>query len=153
MLNPYLADAVFLDVFAGSGGIGIEALSRGAKQCYFVEQNKTALSVIRDNLKFTRLADQAVVLGTEAHSALNQLLGKPPFDVIFLDPPYNHDLEKDILLDYADASFIGPDTLIVAEASVGTDFSWVEGSPYRIIKIKKYKTNVHVFLELDVDGE
>ena len=55
MISEYLADSYFLDLFSGSGAIGIEALSRGAKEAYFVEQNKNAIQCIRDNLKFTKL--------------------------------------------------------------------------------------------------
>ena len=62
MLQPYLPDARFLDLFAGSGAIGIEALSRGAERAWFVEQNKAAADCIRQNLKFTKLEQQAVLL-------------------------------------------------------------------------------------------
>ena len=69
MLQPYLPDARFLDLFAGSGAIGIEALSRGAERAWFVEQNKAAADCIRQNLKFTKLEQQAVLLPMEAHAA------------------------------------------------------------------------------------
>lgn len=55
MIAPYLYDCEFLDLFAGSGGIGIEALSRGAKEAVFVEKNLKAMECIKENLKFTRL--------------------------------------------------------------------------------------------------
>ena len=62
MLQYDLADCTFLDLFAGSGGIGIEALSRGAKTAVFVEQNADAVQIVRENLKATRLEDRAVVM-------------------------------------------------------------------------------------------
>ena len=103
MLQPYLPDARFLDLFAGSGAIGIEALSRGAERAWFVEQNKAAADCIRQNLKFTKLEQQAVLLPMEAHAALQSLQGQEPFDCIFMDPPYDKGLEKDVL--YAFRSF------------------------------------------------
>ena len=126
MLQPYLPDARFLDLFAGSGAIGIEALSRGAERAWFVEQ--------------------AVLLPMEAHAALQSLQGQEPFDCIFMDPPYDKGLEKDVLYAFRDASFIGEDTLIIVEASLNTDFDWAEDAGYEILKKKIYKTNVHVFL-------
>ena len=88
MLQPYLPDARFLDLFAGSGAIGIEALSRGAERAWFVEQNKAAADCIRQNLKFTKLEQQAVLLPMEAHAALQSLQGQEPFDCIFMDPSF-----------------------------------------------------------------
>ena len=65
---------------------------------------------------------------------------------IFMDPPYDKGLEKDVLYAFRDASFIGEDTLIIVEASLNTDFDWAEDAGYEILKKKIYKTNVHVFL-------
>ena len=75
MLQPYMADCRFLDLFAGSGAIGIEALSRGADCCVFVEQQRKAAECIRDNLKFTRLDGQARVMVMDAVSAIRKLDG------------------------------------------------------------------------------
>ncbi|MDD7741062.1 MAG: 16S rRNA (guanine(966)-N(2))-methyltransferase RsmD [Fusicatenibacter sp.] len=152
ILQPNLPDCRFLDLFAGSGAIGIEALSRGASFCCFVEQNKAAVSCIRDNLKFTRLENQAVLLPMEVHAALSKLRGEEPFDCIFMDPPYRKNLEKEVLIEFTDASFIGENTLIVVEASLDTDFSWAEQAGYLILREKKYKTNVHVFLKRNTDS-
>lgn len=82
----------------------------------------------------------------EAHAALQSLQGQEPFDCIFMDPPYDKGLEKDVLYAFRDASFIGEDTLIIVEASLNTDFDWAEDAGYEILKKKIYKTNVHVFL-------
>ena len=81
-----------------------------------------------------------------AHGALQSLQGQEPFDCIFMDPPYDKGLEKDVLYAFRDASFIGEDTLIIVEASLNTDFDWAEDAGYEILKKKIYKTNVHVFL-------
>ena len=152
ILQPYMADCRFLDLFSGSGGIGIEALSRGAEFCCFVEQNRQALNCIRDNLKFTKLEDQARVLGMEVMQALDRLEGEPVFDCIFMDPPYRREWEKKVLRRLLTASYAGPETLIVVEASLDTDISYLREMGYEIFKEKKYKTNGHFFLHR-LEGE
>ena len=91
-----LKDVVFVDLFAGSGAIGIEALSRGAKKAYFVDNNKSAIKVINDNLYNTKLLDKSVVLYKDAKNALQYLEeNNEKVDIIFMDPPYNKDLYYD----------------------------------------------------------
>ncbi len=79
-----------LDLFAGSGQLGIEALSRGAASCVFVDKNLDAISVIKRNLQHTRLYDKAQVVGTESITYLAR--PKERFDLVFLDPPYGAEL-------------------------------------------------------------
>lgn len=150
MLQPYTQGSVFVDMFAGSGGIGIEALSRGAKKSYFIENGQTALVCILDNLQFTRLADRAVILKQDAVSALNNIFEKE-VDVIFMDPPYGQDLEKQVLSALKGYRYVTEDTLIIVEADLKTDFSYAEALGYRIIKEKKYKTNKHIFLQKEAE--
>ena len=147
MLQYDLADCCFLDLFAGSGGIGIEALSRGAGFAVFVEQNPKAAEIIRENLKATKLEEQALVMNCDALSALKRLEGKYRFDYIFMDPPYNHELEKSVLTYLAESSLLAEEGIIIVEASKETDFDYAEDLGYNIIKEKGYKTNKHVFLE------
>ena len=146
MLQPYVCDCNFLDVFAGSGAIGIEALSRGASSCVFIEKNKKAVECIRGNLKFTKLADQAEVYCNDVFAALNFMEGRKPFDCIFMDPPYDKELEKQVLSVLSTASFVNEDTLIVVEASLNTSFDYLEEYSFELIKDKIYKTNRHIFL-------
>ncbi len=136
----------FLDLFSGSGGIAIEALSRGAAHAVLVEQNKKALLCIKENLAFTKVADRAEVFGCEALTALRRMEGQEVFDIIFMDPPYNQELERQVLEELADSTLADADTIIVVEASLDTDFSYLEALGYQICKFKKYKTNQHVFL-------
>ena len=147
MIAHGLGDASFLDLFAGSGGIGIEALSRGAKDAVFVEKNPKAVACIKENLKNTKLTDQAEVLQTDVLSALHHLEGRKKFDYVFMDPPYNHLLEKQVLSYLAESALLNEDALIIVEASLETDFSYVEELGYSVIKRKEYKTNAHLFLE------
>ncbi len=84
VLQPRIAGATFIDAYAGSGAVGIEALSRGAKQVILIECSKLALAVIRENLASLRIEDQAIVL--QGRAAV--LLREHRADIAFLDPPY-----------------------------------------------------------------
>lgn len=146
MLQNEVPGAVFVDIFSGSGAIGIEALSRGAKKAYFIENAKEPLDCIDYNLKFTKLADKAVVLKQDASAAIYNIYEKE-VDVIFIDPPYNFDHEKRVLSLLQSQKYVTEDTLIVVEASLETDFSYLDEMGFELIKEKKYKTNKHVFIQ------
>lgn len=147
MLQPYTQGSVFVDCFSGSGSIGIEALSRGAKKAYFIENATAALKCIQDNLTFTRFGDKSMVLKQDAVSALNSIFEKE-IDIFFMDPPYESGLEKQVLSALKGHRYVTENTLIIVEALIDTDFSYVEEMGYTIEKEKKYKTNKHVFLRI-----
>ncbi len=137
----------FLDLFAGSGAIGIEALSRGAKKAVFVENSRNAVACIRDNLKTTRLEENAEIYPMDVMGALRRLEGKMVFHIIFLDPPYNKNLEQPVLSYLSGSSLADEDTWIIVEASNDTDLDFISGLGYTVIKEKIYKTNRHIFLK------
>ena len=147
ILQPELLDCCFLDLFSGSGGIGIEALSRGASYAVFVEKNPKAAACIRENLTFTKLAEDGKLLNMDVLQALRSLEGSEPFDCIFMDPPYRQGLEEDVLRFLSKSSVLKPDTMIILEASLDTDFSYLDELGFSVIKFKKYKTNMHVFIQ------
>lgn len=147
MISEYLADSTFLDLFSGSGGIGIEALSRGASSAIFVEQSKKAMNCIKENLKVTRLVDRAETFEMDVISALHRMEHYKKFDYVFMDPPYNQLLEKKVLEYLGNSDLLSEDALIIVEASLETDFSYVEELGFEIVKEKEYKTNKHIFLE------
>lgn len=146
MLMPYLSGAVFVDLFSGSGGIGIEAISRGARKAYFVENNQRALDCINDNVSHTHFDAQSVVLKQDVFSALRGSI-KEETDIIFMDPPYEQQYEKKALEILKDASYVTEDTLIVVEAALNTDFDYVSTLGFTVTKEKLYKTNKHVFIK------
>ena len=146
MLQPYLPDGIFIDLFSGSGGIGIEALSRGARHAYFVENQKNAIACIQENLKFTRLIDGATILKQDVLSALSGIHEKEA-DVIFMDPPYALSYERQVLETLQRMPYVTENTLIVVEALLDTDFSYADSFGFCITKEKLYKTNKHVFLK------
>lgn len=152
MLMPYIPGSVFVDLFSGSGGIGIEAISRGAKKAYFVENAKDAVACITENIKFTRFTEKATILKQDVFVALLGSI-KEPADVIYMDPPYQEGYEKRVLELLKDAAYVTEDTLIVVEAAIDTDFSYAESMGYIIVKDKRYKTNKHVFLKKNMEIE
>lgn len=150
MLQNDIPGCLFLDLFAGSGAIGIEALSRGAKEAYFVEKNSKPATCIKENLKFTKLSDKAVVMENDVMAALSTLRSKVNhFDIIFMDPPYQGGFEPSVLEYLSKASFVDEDTMIIVEADLAHDFSFVTDYGFTIEREKKYKTNKHVFLYLN----
>jgi len=148
IINPYLADCRFLDLFSGSGGIGIEALSRGAKDVVMVEQSAESLACIKENLKTTRFTEEARLLSMDVFKAIPLLESEgKAFDIIFMDPPYDNELEKQVLEQICDSCLVNEDTLIIVEASLQTDFSYLENLGLEMYREKRYKNNRHVFIQ------
>lgn len=93
-----LAEALVLDLFAGSGSLGLEALSRGARRTVFVDSSRAAASTIRDNLRALRLAERAEVIVARVERALHQLEARGDrFDLVFIDAPYRNDTSAAVL--------------------------------------------------------
>ncbi|MBR0382702.1 MAG: 16S rRNA (guanine(966)-N(2))-methyltransferase RsmD [Eubacterium sp.] len=138
----------FLDLFAGSGGIGIEALSRGASRAVFVENNRKAAACIQDNLVHTRLREEAELMTRDALSAIAIMNGKEEaFDIVFMDPPYGKGLEREALYALSQSSLLHRDSLVIIESDLDTDFDYVEDMGFFVDRIKTYKTNRHIFIK------
>jgi 16S rRNA (guanine966-N2)-methyltransferase len=111
ILSPRIAGAVFVDAYAGTGAVGIEAISRGAARCIFLERSRPAAEVIRENLHVLKIEDRAsVVVGKVLAS-----LARHAADIIFLDPPYEMQAEYGFALDQARAP------LVIAQHSIRFD--------------------------------
>ncbi len=134
----------FLDLFAGSGGVGIEALSRGAESAVFVDSDSQSIRCVKANLAHTHLDKNAEVLAMDARRALTKLTGSRGFDIIFVDPPYVSDYEE-ILQAIDRSGVLLPGGMIIAEMDSDRELS-VEGTGFEIYRQKDYKTNKHVFL-------
>lgn len=148
MIAPRIPGARFLDLFSGSGAIGIEALSRGAESAVLVEKDRAACECIRENLRFTRLQDRARLLSTDVLTALNRLREEgAAFDIIFMDPPYDTGLDLKALQLLSDSPLITPETLIIVEASIGAEPELYETGELKLVRQKRYKTNQHLFLQ------
>jgi len=147
MIQNELYDIRFLDLFAGSGAIGIEALSRGARSAVFVENNFLAVQCIKENLSFTRLDGKGSLMNTDVMTALGKLEGEGPFQIVFMDPPYGQEWEKKILGYLRSSKVINGDTLLIVEADKGTGFAYLEEYGYNLLKRKEYKINAHIFIQ------
>ena len=145
MLMPDIPGCVFVDLFAGSGQIGIEALSRGAKKAYFVENGREAFHCLADNINFAKMTDEAVLLKQDVYAALYSIREKE-VDLIFADPPYEGDHYEKLLSILKERSYVTQDTLIVMEAERIKEFGFAESYGFFVEKEKCYKTNKHVFL-------
>lgn len=147
IINQDLPGAAFLDLFAGSGAIGIEALSRGAKSAVFVERDRAALSCIAANLERTKLAGDAKILPMEVMGALTYLKNTEPFDIIFMDPPYQENWVEKVLTALADSTACSQDTLVIFETALREETAFVEECGFEVIREKCYKTNKHIFVK------
>jgi 16S rRNA (guanine(966)-N(2))-methyltransferase RsmD len=130
ILQLRIEGATFLDAYAGTGAVGIEALSRGAGQAYFLERNRAALEAIRDNLASLELQSRAAVLGGPV---LKNLAGTGA-DIVFLDPPYEMDREYEAVLDLLGAA---PPALVVVQHSVRRELPEQRGDLVRTRVVKQ----------------
>jgi 16S rRNA (guanine966-N2)-methyltransferase len=121
VLGPNVSGSRFLDIFAGTGAVGIEAVSRGAIEVVFIENHVPAATLIRRNLASLDIQDGAKVLALDALRALEKLASghKPtdsPFDFVFVDPPYAEKDQYDCVLGFlGSAPFLGTGSLVIAE--------------------------------------
>jgi 16S rRNA (guanine966-N2)-methyltransferase len=119
-----LEGAVVLDVFAGTGALGLEALSRGAAFASFIESDPVALRALRTNVAACRAEDRTDVV---AGDVLSVAAARRPAGVVFLDPPYGRGLVPAALVRLGDRGWIGAGALIVAET--GGEEDWVPDQP------------------------
>ena len=125
IINFSIPDAVVLDLFSGSGALGIEAISRGAKKCYFVENSKQAADIVRKNIEKTNCTENAILKVMDYKAFLNSATEK--FDVILLDPPYNKKMCDEALKIIFEKNLLSDDGVIVCETEcneiITTDFT------------------------------
>jgi 16S rRNA (guanine966-N2)-methyltransferase len=116
VLGPAVEGSFFIDVFAGTGAVGIEAISRGVAEAIFVESNPKAAQVIRQNLESLKITNAQIVL-SHALPGLERIAGRHVVaDFIFVDPPYESVDEYSRVLDFLDAShLIAPQGVVIVE--------------------------------------
>ena len=127
-----------LDLFCGSGGMGIEALSRGCSHAVFVDTSPEAVSAVRENLQNTRFTDVSSLLHTDA---LKFLAGcNEKFGIIFVDPPYNKGFVAPVFKLIADKSLLAGEGIIVLETEAGGE--WAEQVEFECIREQRYGSTV-----------
>jgi len=124
-----------LDLFGGTGQLGIEALSRGAKHCVFVDLRREAVQLIRDNLAHTDLSERAEVVQSDALTYLTQT--RETFDVILLDPPYGDEIIKKALQTITSIDKVSENGIIICENTSKFDWPSVP-APYELDKEYQY---------------
>lgn len=148
IINSYLNDIRFLDLFSGSGAIGIEALSRGAKHATFVDKDRNSVNCIKENLITTKLMDAAEIINSDVIKAISLLESKDYiYNLVFVDPPYNMNIEKEILIVLENSNIINSDSIIIIESSIETKFDYIDNMRFQIFKIKEYGSCKHTFIE------
>lgn len=136
MLFDKVHDANVLDLFAGSGALGIEALSRGSASCVFCDKSDKSVAVIKKNCEKARVSEKSIILKNDFKECLSYLESKKEkFDIIFLDPPYADGFLDEALNMIFDLSLLSPGGVAVAEFDSGTD---VDIQHYNLLKDKKY---------------
>ena len=140
ILQGDIPGCVFVDLFAGSGGVGIEALSRGAKYAWFVENNREAISCISSNLSFTKLADKATLLKGDVFTTLS-LIREKEVDIIFIDPPYQAGYEDMLFKALHQMPYVTENTLLILEAQHYKELDFLKDTGFQIVREKNYKTN------------
>lgn len=146
MISNELYDATFLDLFAGSGGIGIEALSRGAREACFCDIDRESIECIRQNLVHTKLIDKAMIIKGSFEANLEKLKNLDKrFDIVFIDPPYKKGFEDKCLDILLNSTLIDEHTLVIIEEDFKTDTTHLSKDWY-IDKVKEYKSNKHIFI-------
>ncbi len=121
----------FLDLFAGTGSVGLEALSRGASEAVFVDHGREALELLRRNVAELEVGDRAEILGEDVFRALARWGGADRrFDLVFIGPPYGAELAHRTLACVAEAEILAPDAVVVTEIfkkeTVQAEYGWLK---------------------------
>lgn len=146
ILQNDISDAVILDLFAGSGAISIEFLSRGAKKAYICDRSKDAIFVINQNLEKTKLTSSAVVINKDYSKCLEEILNEK-FDIIFLDPPYEADLSIDAIKKIKKLNLLREHGIIIIETdNVARELKKLEQIGCNVNDIRKYGRVSLIFL-------
>ena len=124
-----------LDLFAGSGQMALEALSRGADSAVLIDENTDAVAIIKENAKKTGFMKQCAVSRMDYSEYLKSVAGKERFDIVFLDPPYSRSMKDEILKKVARADILNDGAIVVCE----TDKDEIDGDLYGLTFRKKYK--------------
>ena len=137
MIGPYFNGGIALDLFAGSGGLGIEALSRGVGQVIFVDRDAKAIQIIQENIKSCQLENQAEVYRNDADRSLKAVMKRGiVFDYIFLDPPYMKQQLVNLMAKIDEYSLLNDGGMIICEHSRDIELPENVGPFFKI----KYET-------------
>lgn len=150
-IGPYFDGGTALDLYAGTGGLGIEALSRGMEKAVFIDIEKKAIDVIRENLKRTGLSDQAEVYRNDAERALKHLIKREvSFDLILLDPPYRIKNMDELLELMQSGNLLNPFADIVVEHDAAHVYAEQIGAVKQVKRMDYGEIAVTVYKKIDL---
>ncbi len=149
IIQNQVEDAVVLDLFAGSGAIGIEFLSRGAEKVYFCDKSPKAVDMIKQNLDKTKLKDKATILNNDYIDCIDKIKNIK-FDIIFLDPPYKENFSKQAIKKISESKLLKNEGIIIVETDEPErDIKEIENIniDYKIYDLRKYGRASLIFLK------
>lgn len=145
MIQTKVKDSVVLDLFSGSGNLGIEAISNGAKLCYFNDINRECIKTIKDNIATFNIEQNVVLINKSWNEALNYIKNiSKPLDLIFLDPPYKMDCLNEVIDKIVEYNLLSCNGLIICEVSNNYLKKW---DNLEEIKNKKYGDKFVIILK------
>lgn len=137
MLAHEVPDSIVVDMFCGSGNLGLEALSRGAKKCYFIDSSKDSLKVTRENVHNLEYDEKAELLRLKLPEAIERFVELRTADIVLADPPYGSDLGSKVLAAISRGNLAGKNTIFVIEHSGKNKVKW-DQKYFELLKEKKY---------------
>ncbi|KYG89397.1 16S rRNA (guanine(966)-N(2))-methyltransferase RsmD [Metasolibacillus sp. FSL H7-0170] len=154
IIGPYFDGGIALDLFAGSGGLGIEALSRGVDQAIFVEKDGRAFQVLQENIKKCRYENNTELFRTDAIRAVKGLLKREiVLDYVFVDPPYHKDVYYDLVMQLVENGKITKSGIIVCEHAKEVALPENYG-PFQLIRQETYGAAVvSIYRYVQEEGE
>lgn len=135
-IYDYIDESIVLDLFAGSGNLGIEAISNGARKCYFVDNNMECIKVIRDNIRSFKIESNSEVIKSDYKIALKKFGSNGiRFDIIFVDPPYKYCIREELFKMLIENGLVSKGGIVVYEYSNKEEY--IDDS-FKLLKSKKY---------------
>lgn len=152
IVQDWVYDSQVLDLFAGSGALGIEALSRGASQAVFCDNSLDSIKIIKSNIEKARVADRSQIVSGDFKRCLRDMGAKnQSFDMIFVDPPYYKGLFEEVLDTIRACKILKKDGIVIVEHDAKRPIGQVEG--LEVYKEKKYGITMLTFYCLEDDDE
>ena len=155
MIQFEIENTTVLDLFAGSGQMGLEALSRGAKKATFCDASRDATDIVIRNAKKTRLFDKCRISTCDYNQMLKGISGKEKYDLVFIDPPYGERIVAEVLKKALKYDIFANNCIIVCESGAPDIFADNEElkASFDIIRIAKYSISYITLLKYKADNE